>query len=94
MYSTGIVRRIDELGRITIPKELRRILGIDIRDNVEIFSSGRTIVLKKYAPDCIFCGGTEDVMIFKNKNVCRKCRDEMAEESNDENNGGNGRFGF
>ncbi len=73
MKSTGIVRRVDELGRIVIPIELRRTLGIDERDPMEIYVNEDSIVLKKYEASCIFCGRTEGVTQFKGKNVCEKC---------------------
>ena len=55
MKSTGIVRKVDELGRIVIPIELRRTLDIDIKDALEIYVDGDQIILKKYEPACIFC---------------------------------------
>ena len=75
--NTGIVRRLDELGRITLPIELRRTLGIDIKDSIEIYVDNSTIVLKKYEPTCIFCGESENVVAHKDKNVCKKCLDEI-----------------
>ena len=77
MKSTGIVRKVDELGRIVLPIELRRTLGIDIKDSIEIYVDNSTIVLKKYEPTCIFCGESEDVTNYKDKNVCKKCLDEI-----------------
>ena len=56
MKSTGIVRKVDELGRIVLPIEMRRTLGIGEKDSLEIFIDGETVVLKKYSPACIFCG--------------------------------------
>ena len=56
MKSTGIVRKVDDLGRIVLPIELRRTLDIHERDSIEIFVDGNQIVLKKYSPACIFCG--------------------------------------
>ena len=56
MKATGIVRKVDELGRIVLPIELRRTLNIDIRDPLEIYVDGESIMLKKYQPACIFCG--------------------------------------
>ena len=80
MKSTGIVRKIDELGRIVIPKELRR--SFDIKDNedaLEIFVEGNTIVLKKYEPACIFCNELKDVVTFKGRNVCSDCLKEIGD---------------
>lgn len=77
MKATGIVRKVDELGRIVIPIELRRTLGIDVKDPVEIFVSDDGIMLKKYGPACIFCGSSEDVVQVNGKNVCEKCISEI-----------------
>jgi len=73
MKSTGVVRRIDELGRIVLPKEIRRNFGIDERDPVEIYVEEDKIVLKKYNEVCTFCGQSKDLKKFKGKNVCAKC---------------------
>ena len=73
MKSTGIVRKVDELGRIVLPIELRRTLDIDVKDALEIYVEGSQIILKKYEPACVFCGSSKDVIHFKDKNVCRKC---------------------
>lgn len=73
MKSTGIVRKIDELGRIVLPIELRRVLDINEKDAVEIFTEGEEIVLKKYAPTCTFCGEGKDIINFKGKNICKSC---------------------
>lgn len=77
MKSTGIVRRVDELGRVVIPIELRRTLGIHEKDNLEIFVDKDQIVLKKYEAACIFCESTENIIDFKDKVICRKCVAEM-----------------
>ncbi|GFN35723.1 AbrB/MazE/SpoVT family DNA-binding domain-containing protein [Tepidimicrobium xylanilyticum] len=77
MKSTGIVRKVDELGRVVIPIELRRHLDIDVKDALEIFVEGEQIILKKYAPACIFCGQAKDVISFKGKNICPACMDEL-----------------
>jgi len=79
MKSTGIVRKVDELGRVVIPIELRRTLNIGEKDALEIFVEGDTIILKKYEPACIFCGQAKDVRNLKGKNVCPKCISEIAE---------------
>ncbi len=77
MKSTGIVRRVDDLGRIVIPIELRRTLRIDEKDALEIYVDGERIVLKKYEPACVFCGNAEDIRSFKEKNICRACLEAM-----------------
>ncbi len=73
MTSTGIVRRIDSVGRFVLPIELRRTLQIEDSDSLEIFVEDNTIVLKKYQPACIFCGNARDVSTYKGKNVCAEC---------------------
>ena len=73
MESTGIVRKVAELGRIVLPSELRKSLGIEIKDSLEICVSGDSIILKKYLPACIFCGEANEVTVFKGKNICSKC---------------------
>ena len=78
MKSTGIVRKVDELGRIVLPIELRRSLDIDVKDALEIYVDGSQIVLKKYEPACIFCGNAKDIVHFKGKNICKNCMDEMS----------------
>ena len=77
MKSTGVVRRVDELGRIVIPIELRRTLDIAEKDALEIYVDGEQIILKKYEPACIFCGDSRDVVNYKGKNICQKCLDEL-----------------
>lgn len=76
MKSTGIVRKVDELGRIVLPIELRRTLDIAEKDALEIYVDGSTIVLKKYRPSCIFCD-SRDLMVYKDKNICPKCLKEL-----------------
>jgi transcriptional pleiotropic regulator of transition state genes len=77
MKSTGIVRKVDELGRVVIPIELRRTLRIDEKDALEIYVDGEKIILKKYEPACIFCGNAEGVRSFRDRNVCKSCLDSM-----------------
>jgi len=81
MKSTGIVRRIDELGRIVLPAEMRRIFNINEKDAVEIFTKDDMIVLKKYDAVCIFCGSSTDLKSFKEKNVCPKCLKDIKSEA-------------
>lgn len=80
MKSTGVVRRVDELGRIVIPKELRTKLDIAEKDSLEIFVDGEQIILKKYEPACIFCGEGRNVTNYKGKNICQNCLEEMRNE--------------
>ncbi len=78
MKSTGIVRKIDALGRIVLPIELRKHMDIATGDDIEIFVEGNTIVLEKYAPTCLFCGGKDGLVELESKNVCRACRQKLA----------------
>lgn len=80
MKSTGIVRRVDELGRVVIPIELRRTLEIAEKDALEIYVDGEQIILKKYQPACIFCGNAKDVVNYRGKNICQDCFAQLKSE--------------
>lgn len=80
MKSTGIVRKVDELGRIVLPIELRRTLDIAERDSLEIYVDGPSIVLRKYQPACIFCDDAKDVINYRGKNVCPNCIKALQQE--------------
>ncbi len=82
MKSTGVVRRVDELGRIVIPIELRRTLDIAEKDALEIYVDGEQIILKKYEPACIFCGDARDVINYRGKNICTKCLEQIKTSTN------------
>ena len=73
MKSTGIIRRVDELGRVVIPMEIRNQFNIVEKDPIEIYVEGSCIVLKKYEPNCTFCGNTKNLVEYKDKLVCDKC---------------------
>lgn len=77
MKSTGIVRKVDELGRVVLPIELRRTLDIAEKDALEIYVEGNTIILKKYEPACLFCGNARDVIVYKGKSICPDCMREL-----------------
>ncbi|MEA4989102.1 AbrB/MazE/SpoVT family DNA-binding domain-containing protein [Anaerovorax sp. IOR16] len=77
MKATGIVRKVDELGRIVLPIELRRTLNIEIKDPIEIYVDGDYILLKKYEPACVFCGNAKEVQRVHDKNVCSNCIKEL-----------------
>ncbi len=79
MKSTGIVRKVDELGRVVLPIELRRTLDIAEKDPLEIYVDSNTIILKKYEPSCIFCGNSKDVFVFKGRNICPACMEELKD---------------
>ncbi len=80
MKSTGIVRRVDELGRVVIPMELRRNLDIEHKDGIEILVEYDKIILHKYEPACVFCGNANDITSFRGKNVCKKCIADIGEK--------------
>ena len=73
MKNTGIVRKVDELGRIVLPIEMRRILDIAERDPLEIYVDGDNVILKKYQPSCIFCDSITNLVEYKGRNVCSAC---------------------
>ena len=73
MKSTGIVRKVDELGRVVLPIELRRTLDIAEKDALEIYVDGATIILRKYEPACIICDSAKDITVYKGKNICNDC---------------------
>ena len=77
MKSTGIVRKVDELGSIVLPIEIRKTLDLDKRDAVEIFIEDDKIILKKYFPACIFCGNANGVSYYKGKLICPECLDAL-----------------
>ena len=73
MKATGIIRRIDELGRVVLPIELRNKFGITEKDPMEIFVDGSCIVLKKFEPNCIYCGNSKNLVEFQERLICDKC---------------------
>jgi len=78
MKSTGIVRKVDELGRIVLPIELRRTLDIAERDELEIYLDDDKVILKKYEPSCIFCGSSCGLVTYHGRNVCMECIENMS----------------
>ena len=79
MKSTGIVRKVDELGRVVIPIEIRNKFDIAEKDPIEIYVDGSSIILKKYEPNCIFCGNTKDLVQYKDKLICPKCAKQISD---------------
>lgn len=77
MKASGIIRRIDGLGRVVIPMEIRNKLDIKQNDPLEIHVEGSSVVVKKYEPDCTFCGSSKNITEFKGKNICEKCLAEL-----------------
>ena len=78
MKSTGIIRSLDSLGRIVLPIELRRALNLGEHDRVEILAEEGQIILRKYEPNCCFCGGSKDLKQYKDKLVCGKCIEKLG----------------
>ncbi|MBQ4509189.1 MAG: AbrB/MazE/SpoVT family DNA-binding domain-containing protein [Clostridia bacterium] len=77
MKSTGIVRKLDELGRVVLPMEMRVTLDIKPKDPIEIFVEGNQIILRKYEPTCIFCGSASNNVLLNGKRVCRACIEKL-----------------
>ncbi len=77
MKSTGIVRKVDELGRIVLPIELRQGLDIQPKDPVEIYLDGDRIILKKHQPACIFCDSADGLVFFGDKRICEHCMEKL-----------------
>ncbi len=81
MKSTGIARETDKLGRVVLPVELRRTLEINPGDLVEFYTEGNTIILKKQAKECHFCGKDSSLHVFKGRNICQECIDEIKKQT-------------
>lgn len=79
MKSTGIVRKVDELGRVVIPIEIRNQFQIAEKDPIEIYVDGSNIILKKYEKSCLFCGGTKKLIEYKGRLICDKCLKQLNE---------------
>ena len=82
MKSTGIIRNIDELGRIVVPKEMRKKMEISDADPIEIYVEEDKIILKKHQLVCTFCGSDEALVDFKGKKLCKNCALEIASLEN------------
>ena len=79
MKTTGMFRQLDSLGRIVLPIELRRTLDIKTKDMLEILVEGNSVVLRKYEPNCHFCGGSTGLTTYKDKLICKRCLKELKE---------------
>lgn len=77
--STGIIRKVDDLGRIVLPMELRRTLDIAERDELEIYMENDRIILQKFEPACVFCGSSRSLVSYRRKNVCQDCIKKMSD---------------
>ena len=80
MKSTGMVRKVDELGRIVLPAEIRQSMDIKVKDSLEIFTENERIILQKYSPSCIFCDNVDNVVLFREKRVCAECLKELKKQ--------------
>ena len=78
MKATGIVRHVDELGRVVLPIELRRMFGIKEKDGLEIFVDGDTIILRKYRPGCELCGSVDELYRVGGHRICRICAEDIS----------------
>lgn len=85
MKSTGIVRKLDELGRVVIPKEIRNKLDIEEKDPIEIFLDGTSIILKKFETGCIFCNNSKELSTYKDKLICKKCLEKITNLNSEKN---------
>lgn len=79
MKATGIVRKVDELGRLVLPIEMRRVLDIAEKDTVEIYVEGDNIILRKFQPFCVFCGSSESLLSYQGKHICAECTKKLTE---------------
>ena len=79
MKDTGIVRRIDDMGRLVIPKEMRAKLNIQNGDEIEFFVEGDRVILKKYQPSCLFCASTYSLLEYKDKFICPACLNDIKQ---------------
>ena len=77
MKTTGMIRQLDALGRVVLPIELRRTLDINTRDMLEILVEGNSIILRKYEPNCLFCGSSSGLTPYKDKQICKRCLSEI-----------------
>lgn len=84
MKSTGIVRKLDELGRVVIPKEIRNKLDIEEKDPIEIYVDGASIILKKSVSGCVFCNNTKGLSTYKDKLVCKNCLEKLSAINSEE----------
>ena len=82
MKATGIVRKVDELGRIVLPSELRKTMHVAVGDSFELFTNENTVVLKKYEPGCVLTGTMEDLVEYNGRKVSREAIKELAKLAN------------
>ena len=79
MHTAGIIRKVDNLGRVVLPRSFRKSLDLEEQDLVEIIIEGNRMILQKFQPTCVFCGSAEGLVQFQEKNLCRACRQKIKE---------------
>lgn len=79
MKSTGMTRKVDELGRIVLPIEIRRSLDIEEKDALEIYVENDCIILRKLQNKCVFCGSTGNVVTYRDRNICADCFEKLKD---------------
>lgn len=79
MKDTGVVRKIDPLGRLVIPIEVRRELGLNENEPVEMYVENKRVIIEKYNPSCLICGETENVKKINEKSICDSCINKIKE---------------
>ena len=79
MKSTGVVRKVDELGRIVLPISIRQNMDINEKDSLEIFTDDNKIILQKYQPACVFCKNADNIVFFNGKRICEDCLQKIKE---------------
>ena len=79
MKETVFVKRIDELGRIVVPREIRRVLGVSNLESVRIYTDGANVMIKKAEDSCEFCKSVGNLTEFKGKFICQSCKNELTE---------------
>lgn len=80
MKSTGVVRKVDELGRIVLPISIRQTMDINEKDPLEIFIDENRIILQKYHPACVFCNNADRIVYFNNKRICEDCLEKIKNQ--------------
>jgi len=80
MENTDIIKQIDEYGKIGIPKKIRKIMGVNAKDKIEVYVKGNKIIFQKYEPTCVFCGESNNTFDYKGKVICNTCLDIIKSE--------------
>ncbi len=78
MKKTGMTRAVDEVGRIVLPKEIRESMDLKTKDELEISVEGDKIILRKFQPSCVLCGGNNGLILFNSNKLCASCIAKIA----------------